>query len=159
MKTLAVILLLPIMLLAQPQGQQYKETLDMDLALGVDIASVIKTIPIPESPDDANKMIITVEIYIEEVWIETVSTPIDSSEKAVGILPRYLSTFSVLALHPAKHENNAPQQRLDRLLALNDPSFPKENTLFQWLNPVRYAENRFGGTENALQGFGPQVRL
>ena len=42
---------------------------------------------------------------------------------------------------------------------MNDPMFPKENTMVDWLQPVRYQQHKLGGAENMPEGFGPRIRL
>ena len=80
-------------------------------------------------------------------------------EIVVNTLPQYLNTYSLVGLPQITMENRKPQERLNRLLASNDPQFPRENTLLDWLNPVRQQQNRFGGVENMPEGFGPRIKF
>lgn len=126
----------------------------------MDLESIVKnefdSIEISDSPLE---LFITIEVYIEGLLIGMIgqgSLPYETTHYA---LPKHLNTFSLVGLFPNNVEYNVPQERLDRKLAFNDPMFPRENTLVDWLQPVRYQQNKLGGTKNIFEGFGPRIRL
>lgn len=160
MKTILSLLLLPIIVLAQTPPQ-HQEHLNIEFSIDVDMEYILSNEidMLPKNIDDIMEIFITVEIYVEELILNTTPLQFMDNETAVNTLPQYLSTYSLAALFPSPIGNSAPQERLKGLLALNDPRFPKEDTLLDWLHPVRYQQNKFDGAANMPEGFGPRIRL
>ncbi len=158
MKTILSLLLLPMLVFGQPQGQHHTAHFNFEFLM--DLESIIKNeIDFMENPDGVLELFITVEIYVEELFIDTRRQGNFTYETATYALPKFLNTFSLVGLSPNETGYPDPQKRLNRLLALNNPMFPKENTLVDWLQPVRYQQNKLGGAENMPEGFGPRIRL
>jgi hypothetical protein len=158
MKTALSLLLLPIMVFSQPQNLSLEEQMNIELAMGFDIESILKSkIDIPKDLDETIDLLITIEVYFEELVFDAVPPQLKINEDMVYVLPQYLGTLSLTAL--SYIENEHPQKRLNNSLAQTDAMFPKENTLLSWLNPVRYESNTWDAVENMPEGFGPRIRL
>ncbi len=158
MKTIPSLLLLPMLVFGQPQGQHHTSHFNFEFL--IDLESIIKNeIDFMENPDGALELFMTVEIYVEELLIVTRRQGNSSYEPAPYSLPKFLNTFSLLGLSPNVTGNPDPQERLNSLLALTNPMFPKENSFVDWLQPVRYQQNKLGSAENMPEGFGPRIRL
>lgn len=160
MKTILSLLLLPILLLAQPNGPYEKEYFDVDFLVDF----TMESIPDQENgflelADGAIELFVMVEIYVWEMAMDDFKTQFDQDPLIWNYLPKYLNTFSLVGLTPTTNEDQRPQERLNRLLALNDSMFPKENTLLDRLHPVQYSLPSFVGTENMSDGFGPRIKL
>lgn len=134
MKTILSLLLLPIMVLAQ-QGQHQNEPYPIEL-------------------------FIAVEIHVREFEIDNVIPNFIHDGIMVDSLPGYLNTFSLSGLFTMANEKQRLQEGLNRLLSMNDPMFPKEDTLFTWLHPVKYSHNNLGrSSKNMPGGFGPLIKF
>ena len=48
---------------------------------------------------------------------------------------------------------------MNHLIALNKPMFPKEDTVFDWLNSVTYQYNTLGVVQNMPEDFGTKNLL
>ena len=108
--------------------------------------------------DDVNvQFYLTVEVNVLEYKIENITPNFTSDWLMTNVLPKYLNTFSLTGLFDMINEEQQLQERFNLLLATNDPMFPKEYTLFDWLAPVRYQQYKFGGAENMPEGFGPRI--
>lgn len=159
MKNIFFLLLIPIMVLGQPI-EQLKNSFD-SLDFEMDIAfhdELEKESNVPDIKKDDPSLSLITDIpvqYFEAIYQFTKMESI-AIERPI---PIYLSTFSMSGLYPEKNHAQQPQKRLNNLIALNDPEFPKENTLSQDLNPIRYKRNSFGGAENMPEGFGLKIRL
>jgi hypothetical protein len=159
MKTIIALLLLPTIVLAQIRGPHQKEHYNIEFSIGFDMESSRKNeIDITETLEGTLELFVTVEVYIEELLVEAMTPQFMTNDKVVNAQPKYLSTLSLSGLHHNATESHKPQKRLDRLLALNDTKFPQENTLLDWLHPVRYEHNKSVGLENIPEGFGPRIR-
>ena len=160
MKTILSLLLLPIMLLAQPYGQHQNEPFDIEFSIDFTMESILnQENDFLELVDGTIELFLTVEVYILKMEIDHIMPQFIHNGAMVNSLPKYLYTFSLTGLSPTVNEGQRPQERLNRLLALNDPLFPKEDTLFNRLHPVRYQHNKLGGAQNMPEGFGPRIRL
>jgi hypothetical protein len=161
MKTIFSLLLLPVMVFAQPLGQHQKERFNLEFSVAFAMESILKNEMdiLPKNIDDAMEIFITVEIYLEELIASPMTLQFADYETVGKTPPQYLNTYSLVGLYPMVAENRGPQKRLAGLLALNDPQFPKEDTLFDWLRPVRYQQNKLGGAERMPEGFGPRIQL
>jgi len=160
MKTILSILLLPIMALAQPYGQSPKEYQGIEFSMNLNMESALgKGINFSEFVDGPIELVITLEVYVDVIEFFSETPQLNHYETVAYTPPQYLSTLSLTGLYSSTIESDKPQERLNRLLALNDPMFLKENTLSNRLYPVRYKSNKLGGTENIFQGFGPLIRI
>ncbi|MGB5820356.1 MAG: hypothetical protein WBG90_12790 [Saonia sp.] len=160
MKTILSFLLLPIMVLAQPYGQYQIESFDIEFSMDFAMEPILnEEIDFPEPADGTIELLVTVEVYVWEMEIDHVVPQFTHDAAMVNYLPKYLNTFSLVGLTTTAKEDQRPQERLNRLLALNDPLFPKEDTLLDGLHPVRYQQNTLGGAHNIPEGFGPQIRF
>lgn len=74
-------------------------------------------------------------------------------------LPQSLTTFSLAGMYDYENTAMRPQQRLNTLLAANDPEFPKANTLHKDLKSVPAQKFLFSGAEHIVEGFGPRIKL
>lgn len=160
MKTIFSILLLPIMVFSQPLGQDQKAGLNTTFYMDLSMESVLQTdFDLLENLDVSIALCVTITIdtgYLEA----THSMPYFIDNKVVeNKPPQYLSSISIAGLHVTPQPKSVGQDRLDLLLALNDPQFPKEDTLLDWLHPVRYLENSFGGAATISEGFGPRIKI
>ena len=160
MKTILSLILLPVMTLAQPMAQYQEEQFNIEFSMDINKETIVeKETDISETAMETVEFFITVEIYIEELWVDSVLPKLVPNEAVPIALPKYLHTFSLLGRDEITKKSQKPQEHLNRLLALNNPMFPKENTLVDWLHPVRYQQNKFEGIENISEGFGPRIRL
>lgn len=160
MKTIFSILLLPIMVFSQPLGQDQKAGLNTTFYMDLSMESVLQTdFDLLENLDVSIALCVTITIdtgYLEA----THSMPYFIVNEVVeNKPPQYLSSISIAGLHVTPQPKSVGQERLDLLLALNDPQFPKEDTLLDWLHPVRYLENSFGGAATISEGFGPRIKI
>ena len=160
MKNILSLLLLPIMVLAQPYGQHQNETFDIEFSMDFTMESILnQENDFLEIVDGAIELLVTVEVFVWEMEIDHVMPKFTYDGAMVNSLPKYLNTFSLTGLYPMAKEDQRPQEKLNRLLVMNDPMFPKENTLLSRLHPVRYQNNKFGGAENMPEGFGPRIKF
>lgn len=160
MKTILSLILLPVMILAQPMAQHQEEEFNIEFSMDINMETIVeKEIDFSETTMETVELFITIEIYVEELWVDPVLPKLVPNETVPIALPKYLHTFSLLGADEKPKESQKPQEYLNRLLALNDPMFPKEDTLVDWLHPVRYQQNKLGGIENMVEGFGPRIRL
>ncbi len=161
MKTILSLLLLPFLVLAQ-NGHRYQNAPpNMEFRMDFTIASTInQEIDVEDFLNGALKLSITVEMYVLEVEINHgMLQPLRLDRMEQTIVPEYLDTFSLVGLVPRRHNYPKPQERLNRLLAQNDPLFPKEDALFNWLSPVQYKQNKLEGTNYVPEGFGPRIKI
>ena len=158
MKTILSLLLLPVMLLAQPHGQHQNEPLDIEFSIDFIMESILnQENDFLELVDGTIELFVTVEVYVREIDYVLPQFTYDGAK--VKLLPKYLNTFSLTGLSSVAKEDHRPQERLNRLLALNDPMFPREDTFRDWLQPARYQQNKLYGAANMPEGFGPRIRL
>ncbi len=158
MKTILSLLLLPVILLAQPQGHHQSEPFDIEFSIDFIMESTLnQENDFLELEDGTIELFVTVEVYVRE--IDYVMPQFTHDGLMVRLLPKYLNTFSLTGLSSVAKEDQGPQERLNRLLALNDPMFPKEDTLQDWLQPVKYQQNKLDGAANIPEGFGPRISL
>lgn len=160
MKTILSFLLLPILVFAQPLGQYQKEGRNNLFSTGLAIESVLKTeIDDLESLDGSIQLYLPVAIYTDPLKADLLIPYFTDHTEVESKPPQYMSSFSIAGLFGILQDNSWGQERLDLLLSLNDPQFPKEDTLLDWLHPVRYHQNGFGGEESIAEGFGPRIRI
>lgn len=160
MKTIMSLLLLPIMVLAQPYAQHQNERFDIKFSMDVAMESIPNgEIGSADLIDVSIELFVTVEIYVWEMEINRVRPKFNYNGVMVNSLPKYLNTFSLVGWPTIGSEDQRPEKRLDHLLTLNDSKFLKEDTLFDGLHPVRYQQSKLGGVENIPKGFGPRIRL
>lgn len=81
------------------------------------------------------------------------------SKQIAPKLPKSLTTFSLAGMYDYDNAAMRPQQRLNSLLAANDPEFPKANTLHKDLKTVPAQKFLFRGAEHIVEGFGPRIKL
>ncbi|MBT8384292.1 MAG: hypothetical protein KJO83_01130, partial [Bacteroidia bacterium] len=131
MKTILSLLLLPIILIAQPYGQHQNERFDIEFSVEMTMEPIItEKMGSLNMAEGTIELLVMVEVYLQEF---------DGSK--VNPLPKYLNTFSLIEWPAIREEGQRPKERLNGLLALNDPAFPKEDTLLGGLLPVRYERN------------------
>ena len=161
MKTILSLLLFPIIVLAQNSHMFQNAPPNMEFRMDFTMESTInEEIDFEDFLTGALELFITVEVYVWEVeFNQGILQPLlyDGTEQT--IVPKYLNTFALVGLLPIRHEYPKPQARLNRLLAQNDPMFPKEDALFNWLNPVQYKQNKLEGTNYIPEGFGPRIKI
>ncbi len=159
MRTILSLLLFPIIILAQ-HGSNQNEPPNIEFKMEFSMENIfVEKIDFQCVIDGAKELFITVEVFTFEMEINSaIREPIYDASMTY-ILPKYLNTFSLVGLIPNANETKKPQQRLNSLLALNDPMFPKEDTLFDWLHPIRYEQYKFGRADNMPEGFGPRIRI
>lgn len=152
MKTILSFLLIPILAIAQPMNQFENEYDDMAFSMEINTTSIafLNQDSNFTEPIEAPKDVFTFETNISQF------TNYEVTDKNP---PQFLSSFSFVGLSSHSSENTKPQERLNLLLASNDIRYPKENTLVNWLNPVRYTSKKLGGVENMVQGFGPLIKF
>lgn len=146
MKTIISFLLLPILAISQPINQFENEQYDMAL---------LTEISFEKTTDASRENSVSSELFT----LTTNFYQLIISKVANSNPPQFLSTYSLVGLYSDTSENKKPQERLNLLLASNDTRYPKENTLVDWLNPVRYTSSILGGVENMVQGFGPLIKI
>ncbi|MFK7811190.1 MAG: hypothetical protein AB8B59_01775 [Maribacter sp.] len=157
MKTIITLLLLPIMVFAQPQDSYQKEHLDLRFSIDFSNEPLLnKDNEFPELMDDTIELVITFEIYVDALEFYPEVTQFKNNETVVNLPPKHLNTLSLAGLYSNSSETSKPQKRLDYLLTLNDVRFPKENTFINFLRPINYS---LRGIENILQGFGPVISI
>ncbi|MDC6387909.1 hypothetical protein PP182_04415 [Maribacter sp. PR1] len=159
MKTIFSLLIFPILVLAQ-HDQHQNAPPNMELQLNFTMESTYG-----EEMDSQGQINATVELFITlevQVWEIEINNGISQpfyEEPVINFLPKHLNTLSLVGIMPMTIDNRKPQEDLKRLLALNDPMFPKEDTLFDWLHPTRYQKYKLTGTEIIPQGFGPRISI
>ncbi len=84
---------------------------------------------------------------------------LNSKQVITKKLPQNLTTFSLAGMYDYDNVAIRPQQRLNTLLAANDPEFPKANTLHKDLKSVPAQKFLFSGAEHIVEGFGPRIKL
>lgn len=160
MKNILSLLLLPIMVLSQPSGQHQNEHFDIEFSMDLTIESILnEEIDFAELVDGAIELFVTIEVYVWEMEMDYVIPEFTYNEPMNSYLPKYLNSFSWAGFPLIGKQDLKPQERLNRLLALNDPMSPKEDTLWGQLHPARYQHNKFGGAENMPEGFGPRIKF
>ena len=154
MKTMLSLLLLPVMTFAQPMSL-HQEQINIELSMGFDTESMLgNQIAMQENQPNTVELFITVEIFFEDLEANPL-TP-----QTLGhTLPKYLNTYSLIGFPSTTNENLKPQNRLNRLIASNDPMFPKENTMLDWLQPIRHQQNKLASVANIPEGFGLRIRF
>lgn len=161
MKTILSLLLLPIMLVAQPYDQRQNERFDIEFSMEVAMEPVLNgEIGSLDLVEGTIELFVTLEVCVREMEIDHIKHKFTYNEGAmVYSIPKYLNTFSLVGWPPIGKEVQRPKELLNPLLALNDPKFPKEDTLLNRLHPVSYQRNKLGSLENIPKGFGPRIRL
>jgi len=160
MKAILSLLLLPIMMLAQPRDQHQKGNFNITFSMNFDSEPLLdREINFQEAIASNIEFTITLEVYVETLEFNPRTSRFTDYETVAITPPQYLNTFSLVGLYSNPSKESKPQERLNHLLALNDPRFPKENTLINILNPVAYKLNRPAGMKKAPQGFGPLIRI
>lgn len=156
MKTILPFLLVPIMVLAQFHGQHQNDFSDIEFSMEFTMEPILNQEKNPlELVDGIFEIFVTVEIIVQE--IDYIRPQFTHNDGVANLSPKYLNNFSVTGLSTIRGPR--PQERLKRLLALNDPMFPKEDTILKGLHPVRYEQNKWGSVQNIPEGFGPRIRL
>lgn len=144
------------MVFGQPVEQLQNDLVVVQLRLKINLQSEIKGHLFDYGFEDQSAtLLVTMGIPIEVNRTSYNSDYLAHKNR----LPKHLNTFSLAGLYSYEDGSILPQKRLNSLLAMNDPEFPKENSLIQGLNPVRYQTYRFGGAEDMPQGFGPRIRI
>ncbi|UJH66407.1 hypothetical protein [Allomuricauda sp. SCSIO 65647] len=157
MKTLLSFILFPILMLSQPYDNPHNEYIEIDFSMESIINEGLAS---TELANGHIEVFVTVEVYVREMEIDHVLPEFAYDGAMAYSLPKYLNIFSLAGWSPFEKEDQRPEERLNGLLALNDPMFSKEDTLLNWLHPVRYQQNKlWGGAENMPEGFGPRIRL
>ncbi|MBT8314299.1 MAG: hypothetical protein KJP26_07540 [Maribacter sp.] len=155
MKIFLVLFVLPLLVFGQPIQDPRNDFIPVALRVEINIQSEIEE-QLNSHQFEKYSVVLLVNLrmpikYNQENW-----APLTKLERP---LPKHLNTISLSGSHLEKHRSFKPQERLDHLLALNDPDYPKQNTFLKGLSPVRYDSTRFGGIEKIPEGFGPKIRL
>ncbi len=160
MKTTITLLFLPFLLLGQ-LPLQYENNIH-NIAFTMDVTmDYLRTGQMDEfeNVNGSVQVSVTVQVYFEKISSEQMLSKFTPSHRMDKKFPQHLVTYSLAGLHPVNAERLRFNERLDDLLALNDPIYPKEDTLFNWLHPVRYKQNQLSELKVLPAGFGPSIRL
>lgn len=160
MKTIIPLLFLPFLLLGQApphyENKMYNIVFTMDVNMDYVLTDQMTEF---ENVNGSVEVSVTVQVYLEKFSSEQLFykfTPWHSKDKK---FPQYVVTYSLAGLHPIDTESVKLNKRLDYLLAFNDPKYSKEDTLINWLHPVRYNQNKVSEVIVLPEGFGPSIRL
>lgn len=158
MKTIIPLLLLPFLLLGQVplqyENSMHNIVYTMDVKMDYLLTGQMDEF---ENVNGSVEVAVTVQVYFEKSSPEQMLYTFKPWEGKNNKFPRHLVSYSLAGLHPIDAER--PKFNEDYLLALNDPKYPKEDTLFNWLQPVRYKQNKLSGVKALHGSFGPSIRL
>lgn len=155
MKKLSVLWLLPLMIFGQPLHQYEVDPISVEFNVNIKMAFAFGDEAIAEES-------VTQDILLFVRFHEPLSNDAPKAKDSMystSTIPLYLTTISLSRLDVGNASDYGPQERLNRLLALNDPEFPKENTLFNNFSAIRHPELRLAGTERMQEWFGPKIIL
>ena len=115
MKTILSLLLLPMLMFGQPQGQHLNANFQFEFLM--DFESIFKNeIDLMENSKGTLELFITVEIYVEELFIDPISRKNLPNETVPYTIPKHLNTLTLVGLSPDIAADNDPQERLNRKL-------------------------------------------
>lgn len=155
MKKISILLFLPLLVLAQPTEDLQNDLAYVDFKMEIKV-QLEREVERNSYDFEAQRDAVLMHLKTPDHYNKENLTPIKIVNKGI---PKHLNTFSLTGQTKERHESFEPQKRLDNLLAAKDIEFPKENTLFKGLSPVRYEKIGFGGAENIPEGFGPKIRF
>ncbi|MFS4445647.1 hypothetical protein [Maribacter sp. 2307UL18-2] len=155
MKKLSLLFLLPLMVFGQPKQDLEINYVSLEFRMEINTAFVFEDERHMERTRHQEiDLLVSLRVPLE--YIDPYSRP---KIQPKDNIPVHLTTFSLSSPALLNGATEAPQERLDRLLAMNDPEFPKENTLFKNLNAVRYSNSSLNGIETMQEWFGPKINL
>lgn len=157
MKKILLLLLVPLTAFGQPIGQLQNDFISIEFSMEIDVQTTLDAQLFAHEFKDQN-LALSIVINIPLFLINEKGLGMGEMI-AEGRAPKHLNTFSISGLYPKSNQPDSAQKRLDYLMAMHDPEYPKENTLLEGLKPIRYENYRFGGAENMPQGFGPTISL
>lgn len=155
MKKLSLLLLLPLMVFGQPKQDLEINYVSLEFRMEINTSSMFEDEQNMERSAHQD-IALLVRLRIPLAYTNPYTKPRIQTQ---GNIPGHLNTFSLSSPGFESGGIKAPQERLNRLLAMNDPEFPKENTLFKNLNAVRYSNSSLRGIENMQEWFGPKISL
>ena len=160
MKTLFLILLCPIILTAQSGVPHYIENINVEFSLDFIPEDILAEDDIilqnhhtgRFDKNNTIELLITVEVFLIEAWMPEMPT----YKTVMNLLPKYLDTFSLTGTSFKALKHYLPENNLNELVATNDSMFLKEDTMRNWLAPVKYGQHDFDGLQRMTEGFGPR---
>lgn len=154
-KLLLVFLSLPLMVFGQPKEGLGAHYISVEFRMAINTTFMIEDeLDMWRTADQHIGLLVRLRIPLEHTAPYTWPRI-----QANGNPPAYLTTFTLSSPTSKSGDTEAPQERLNRLLAMNDPEFPKENTLFKGLNAVRYSNSNLDRIANRQEWFGPKISL
>ncbi|MGB3151016.1 MAG: hypothetical protein WBB27_10160 [Maribacter sp.] len=147
MKTLILLLLAPTLVLTQMNEKIIPDQIDVQFWLDIQ----------PTASSQSMQGTVEYSVTLEFFMIDYSPNP--KSVETKNSIPRHLTTYSLTTWHPSDKKVNTPNDELNRLIAMNDFMFPKENTLNKSFGPVKHTNFKPQYTQNVNLGFGPRILL
>lgn len=148
MKTLILLLLAPTLVLTQMNEKMIPNEIDVQFWLD------IPTTQFPENMAGTIELSITLEVAVNDY-----SPNYELHKTKFEHIPQHFTTFSLSKWHPSEKEVTMPNDKLEKLIAMNNTMFPKENTFNKSFSPVRQEDFKFQNPQNIPLGFGPKIIL
>ena len=160
MKTILTLFLLPISLIGQIPIQQQFNNHQVGFSLDVMMEyQVTERSNLSDNTEGIVEVTLTVEVFYEEFIGNEDHPDFTPYASANYILPRHLSTYSLMGFHPGNTAKTRSEKSLDDLYVFNDQTYPEQNTFFNWLNPVRHHLSKVREVKYLPIGFGPSISL
>lgn len=147
MKTLLSFFLFPFFLSAQSYHLPRAEYIDMQFSINLEPENTL----IGDISEGMLEVVVTVEIFYSEEILKK-----QSLEKYI---PKHLNSLSLAGSYQHVNIGSEAQDRLNGLLAMNDPKNMTERSFTDWLKPVPYENQMPIGFNSVPEGFGARIRL
>lgn len=160
MKTILPLLLFPFFLFSQQLEQIENDLFEMEQFMDFYLESLqANQLDIPDYMDVTVEVIISVEVYYEEMIYEPIWPEMMNMDHPVINLPKYLSAVSLATLFPREKEIFEEKSRLHRMLAINHPMSSADSLIEKFVRPTGNFEDKLAWIENRQIGFGPRIRI
>lgn len=149
-----------MLLLGQIPMQYQNNTIYIEFSMDVDMGFVpADQSNVLEHATGTIDVFVTVEVSFEEIPYNQKYPGTEPHPSPGALPPGYLLTWSLAGIHPVETTYQKFKEQMDYLLAMNDPTDPKADTLVDWLQPVRHQQYNQLNTINIPMGFGPLISL
>jgi hypothetical protein len=160
MKTILPLLLFPIFLFSQQLDPTENDLFEMEQFIDYYMESMhVNELDLPYHLDVTIEVIVSVEVYYEELIYEPMWPEMINMDHPVVSLPKYLSAVSLANLLPKENDRFEEQLRWNRELAINNPISSTDSVLEKLLRPSVNFDDKLAWIENRQVGFGPRVRI
>ena len=136
MKTILSLLLLPIMVLAQPHGQHQIESFDIEFSMDFAMEPILnEETDSPEPVDGTIELFITIEVYVWEMEIDYAIPQFTHDAAIVSYLPQISEYFFFGRAYQHRKGKSKTTRTLESSTCLERSYVSERRHLVGWVEP------------------------